>query len=145
MRMASYTDFDDNGEAPVTDGLGGDEILDEEGHENLHTRLDEIEKLLAIARESDSPTRLDEIEELEKDKVWINQELSKAQRSQRKAATTRRWRNRVRNRVCKAIRHTVIKSSIRPSARGASCQTRPKPRPHNKLRPERRLNLVNIY
>jgi hypothetical protein len=106
LRTASLGDFADE-EIPVTDGLGADDVLDDEGRENLGTRLAEIEELLPALRESDSPTRLDEIEELEKEKVWITSTLGTARGLKGRKRQLGDERNRVRNRVCNAIRRAL--------------------------------------
>ena len=106
MRIASRADFGE-GEAPISSGLGADEILDDEAHQNLNTRLTEIEELIATANESDSSTRLDEIEELDKEKKWITSELGKSKGLKGRKRQLGDDRNRVRNRVCNAIRRAL--------------------------------------
>ncbi len=105
MRIASVADFGDE-ETPVTEP-GSDDVLDQEGYENLRTRLAEIEERLPILRESDSSTRLDEIEELEKEKEWITSELRKSRGLRGSKRQLGDQRNRVRNRVCNAIRRAL--------------------------------------
>lgn len=94
-------------EVPTVGGLGADDILDAEGRENLRTRLAEIEEFLPALRESDLPTRLDEIEELEKEKEWIVATMGKAQGLKGRKRQLGDERNRVRNRVCNAIRRAL--------------------------------------
>jgi hypothetical protein len=106
MRTASLEDFDGE-EAPITDGMGADELLDDEGRENLSTRLAEVEGLLVMKKESDSPTRLDDIDELENEKKWITSELNKARGLKGRKRQLGDERNRVRNRVCIAIRRAL--------------------------------------
>jgi hypothetical protein len=106
MRTACRDDFAEE-DAPISDGLGADDVLDKEGRKNLTARLAEIEELLAVARESDSPTRLDEIDELEKGKSWIASELAKARGLHGRERRLGDERNRVRNRVCNAIRRAL--------------------------------------
>jgi 7-cyano-7-deazaguanine synthase in queuosine biosynthesis len=106
MRTASRADFSEE-EAPITDGLGADNMFDDEGYENLSTRLAEIEELLPALRESDLPTRLDEIEELEIERAWITSMLGKAYGLKGRMRQLGDERNRVRNRVCNAIRRTL--------------------------------------
>jgi hypothetical protein len=106
MRIASRADFGED-EAPVSAGMGADEILDDEGRQNLNTRLAEIDELIAAAKESDSATRLDEIEELEKEKNWITSELGKSHGLKGRKRQLGDDRNRVRNRVCNAIRRAL--------------------------------------
>ena len=106
MRTATRADFTDD-EAPISDGLGADDVLDDEGRENLSTRLAEIDELLPALRESDLPTRLDEIEDLEKEKAWIASELGKSRGLKGRKRLLGDERNRVRNRVCNAIRRAL--------------------------------------
>lgn len=106
IRTASRADFSAE-EAPITDGLSADDLLDDEGRENLNTRLTEIEELLPALRESDVPTRLDEIEELENEKAWITAMLGKAHGLKGRKRQLGDERNRVRNRVCNAIHRAV--------------------------------------
>lgn len=54
-----------------------------------------------------SPTRLDDIEELEKEKGWITSELAKARGLKGRKRQLGDDRNRVRNRVCNAIRRAL--------------------------------------
>jgi len=106
MRTASQADFG-NDESPTTDGMDADDLLDDEGRENLGTRLAEIEALLPALQASDSPTRLDEIEELEKEKTWITSTLGAARGLKGRKRKLGDDRNRVRNRVCNAIRRAL--------------------------------------
>jgi len=94
-------------DAPVGDGLGADDMLDEEGRENLTTRLTEIEELLSALRESDWPTRLDDIEELKREKAWITSTLGTPRGLKGRNRQLGDERNRVRNRVCNAIRRAL--------------------------------------
>jgi 7-cyano-7-deazaguanine synthase in queuosine biosynthesis len=106
MRMASHADFGED-EAPITYGFAADAVIDKEGYENLSTRLMEIEELLLRLQESDSPTRLEDIEELEKEKEWITSELKKSRTPKGHKRQLGDERNRVRNRVCNAIRRAL--------------------------------------
>lgn len=106
MRMVSQTDLGEN-EASVTDGMDADDTLDEEGRENLTTRLAEIEELLPMTRAGDSPRRLDDIEELENERMWITSTLGAARGLMGRVRKLRDDRNRVRNRVCNAIRRAL--------------------------------------
>jgi hypothetical protein len=105
MRTASPADF--GGAAPPHLDLGGDDIIDVDGRETLTARLAEVENLLPIARASDSPTRLDEIEELENEKTWIASELRKGHALTGRPRQLGVERDRVRNRVCNAIRRAL--------------------------------------
>jgi hypothetical protein len=106
MRTASRADFGKD-EAPISGGSGSDEIFDEEARQDFNTRLAEIEEAIATARESDSITRLDVIEELEKEKKWIASELRKSQGLKGRNRRLVDDRNRVRTRVCNAIRRAL--------------------------------------
>jgi hypothetical protein len=106
MRIGSRADFGVD-EVPVSGGMGADEILDAEGRQNFNTRLAEIDVLIAAAKESDSATRLDEIEELEKEQNWITSELGKSRGFKGRNRRLGDDRNKVRNRVCNAIRRAL--------------------------------------
>lgn len=105
-RTASPADFSE-AESPIGAGLGADDMLDDEGRENFRTRLAEIEERLPLLRESDLPTRLDEIDELEIEKAWLVSELNKARGLKGRKRQLGDERNRVRNRVCNAIRRSL--------------------------------------
>lgn len=90
-----------------TDGVSEDEILDRQGRENFSTRLAEIEEQIAALRESTLPTRLDEIEVLQHEREWISAELRKSRERTGEPRKLGDERNRVRNRVCNAIRRAL--------------------------------------
>jgi len=107
MRVAKPSDLQDVASIPVSDGMEADQVLDREGHENLATRLAEIEKAIPVFQASSSPNRLDELEELENEKTWITSELRKASGIKGRKRQLGGDRNRVRNRVCNAIRRAI--------------------------------------
>jgi hypothetical protein len=85
----------------------GDETLDSEACASYTTRLAEIIEARARLKESDSPTRLDEIEELDKEKMRITSLLRKGHGLHGRKRRLGDDRNRVRNRVCIAIRRAL--------------------------------------
>lgn len=106
MQVATLRDLPENG-AAITEGLDGDDVVDDEGCENLRTRLAEIEALLPALRESAFATRLDEIDELEKERKWIMETLRTAHGLGGRKRQLADERNRVRNRVGNAIRRAL--------------------------------------
>ena len=87
----------------------GDDVIDPEYRQALVTRLEEIDELIARAKESGEPTQFDEIEVLEKDRLFINSVLSEAKGFRGRTRKLGDERNKVRNRVCNAIRRALRK------------------------------------
>jgi hypothetical protein len=107
MKTASQADFSDNETMPIASGLDGAPALDSEAKKRYSGRLEELDELISYAKESESSTRLDEIEELEKEKQFIDSELRKAKGFKGRVRNLGDGRNRVRNRVCNAIKRAL--------------------------------------
>jgi hypothetical protein len=75
-------------------------------------RLAEVDAAMAALRDSDLPTRLDEIDELEKEHTWIITVLGQAQGLHGTARRLGDDRNRVRNRVCNAVRRACAEIAL---------------------------------
>jgi hypothetical protein len=89
------------------DGQDADDMLDAEAREAIATRLAEIDELLERLRAGTSPTRLDEIEELEKERSRGAAELRSARGLRGRSRALASGRDRVRNRVCNAIKRAL--------------------------------------
>ncbi len=106
-RFAKSSELGGDADSARNTGLDADDVLDEEGRQSLATRLTEIDELLEELAESESTTRLDDIEELRKEKTWIAGVLRKTKGLRGRSRKLHDDRNRVRNRVCNAIRRAV--------------------------------------
>lgn len=87
---------------------GGD-VIDNDYRQAATARLDEIDELIARAQEGDEPTRLDDVEELEKERLFIKSVLSKSKGFRGSTRKLGDERNKVRNRVCNAVRRALKK------------------------------------
>ncbi|MDB5311552.1 MAG: hypothetical protein JWO38_5754 [Gemmataceae bacterium] len=108
VRAISRTESDAE-QMSASGAAWGEEILDDEGRENMTVRLREVEERLELARESDSPTRVDELETLEHERVWLDRMLEQAKGLGGRTRRVLDDRNRVRNRVCNAIRRALMR------------------------------------
>lgn len=88
-------------------GFGGDELIDAEGRENLRRRVGEIEIELAAWQGVATPDRAEAVEALERERDQIAAELRRATGKGGRPRKTLDPANRVRNRVCNAIRRAV--------------------------------------
>ena len=96
----------------ITSVLGsseGEEMLDADYRESLQARRTEVVELIEIANQSDQVNRLDEIEELEKQLEWMDSVLGKSKGFVGRTNKIGSDRNKVRNRVCNAIRRALAK------------------------------------
>ena len=93
----------------ILNGSDGQDVIDAEYKESLRTRLCEIDQMIAVAREIGNPEQIDEIDELEKEKQGINSVLSKAKGFGGRVRKLGDERNKVRNRVCNAVRRALKK------------------------------------
>ena len=94
----------------ILDGSNGEDVIDVEYEQSLHARLGEIDELITAARESGDPTQVDDIDELEQEKLAINSVLSEAKGFGGRTRKLGDERNKVRNRVCNAIRRALKKT-----------------------------------
>jgi len=85
------------------------DIMDSDYRRACTLRLQEINEKLAILQESEEATALDEIEELEKEKTWIDSVQSAAKGKGGRNRKLGDDRNKVRNRVCNNIRRVLKK------------------------------------
>ena len=81
--------------------------LDDEAIEIMVARLGEIPRQRAIIEASDSPTRLDDLDELDAEERKIRDRLGKDRRLDGRSRALNDVRDRVRNRVCNAIRRAL--------------------------------------
>ena len=93
----------------ILNSSDGEDVIDAEYGQSLRARLGEIDELIAVARESGAPAQVDEIDELEKEKLSINSVLSKAKGFRGQTRKLGDERNKVRNRVCNAVRRALKK------------------------------------
>jgi hypothetical protein len=113
--------------------MGADAVLDDEARTSLGLRLVEIARLLEKANGSTSSTRFEEIQKLNDEKDWLTEELRKAEGRGGRARLLGDDRNRVRNRVCNAIRRssrTVASTASTPWNASSSWRTRRRGSPH---------------
>lgn len=87
----------------------GEDVIDDDYRQAATARLEEIDELIARAREGGEPTRLENVEELEKERLFINSVLSKSEGFGGRTRKLGDERNKVRNRVCNAIRRALKK------------------------------------
>ena len=87
---------------------GADEILDAKTRENYRVRLAEIEEEMQLVTASRTPEGVDRLDELEREKRFILSELAKARTVRGQARKLGDLRDRVRNRVCHAIRRALV-------------------------------------
>ena len=93
----------------MLDGSDGQDMIDADYKQSLLSRREEIEGLIEAARESGELDDIDEIDELEKEKLEIDSVLSKAKGYGGRTRKIGDERNKVRNRVCNAVRRALKK------------------------------------
>ncbi len=84
-----------------------DVALDELGLIKLITRLQQIEERREVVQESDSATRVDELDDLDAEERGIRTQLNRDRGLGGKARTLGDLRNRIRNRVCNAVKRAL--------------------------------------
>ncbi|NQT19505.1 MAG: 7-cyano-7-deazaguanine synthase [Planctomycetes bacterium] len=89
--------------------LEGEDVIGPEYEQSLRAYLEEIDEMIAAARESGDLAQVDKIDELEKQKLMIKSMLSKAKGLGGRNRRLGDERNKVRNRVGNAIRRTLKK------------------------------------
>lgn len=108
VRSAEGGELASHGYGEVNASNSG-EVLDLDARRSLQLRLEEIQNQIDEANGSDDPTRIDKVEELENERQWINDELGKAAGFGGRTRALNDERNKVRNRVCNAIRRALKK------------------------------------
>jgi len=100
------------GESPSKDEAAaapasGDEILDAEARENYRVRLEEIQAAMELLAASGTVAAVDRLDELEQEKKFITGELAKARDVRGRPRKLDDLRDKVRNRVCNAVRRAL--------------------------------------
>lgn len=108
LRLAQLSDLT-SGDSGTVDSIDAGAVLDAEARQSLMTRRAEIQERIDAARDSDDPASVDEVDELENERQWIDDELRKAKGLSGRARKLGDERNKVRNRVCNAIRRALKK------------------------------------
>lgn len=93
----------------MLDRSDGQDMIDADYKQSLLSRRGEIEGLIEAARESGEVDDIDEIDELESEKLAIDSVLSKAKGYGGRTRKIGDERNKVRNRVCNAVRRALKK------------------------------------
>lgn len=92
---------------PVAAGMGADDMLDAAAVESLRVRLHEIEEAIENASAAGSVEGIDLLDDLESERRSITTELGRAKGKKGRLRKLGDVGDRVRNRVCNAIRRAV--------------------------------------
>jgi hypothetical protein len=87
--------------------LGSDPILDDEASTAYGVRLQEIKTAIEQAEASGLEGSVELIDDLEKERCWLQTELQRARNKRGQQKKLGDERNKVRNRVCNAIKRAV--------------------------------------
>jgi hypothetical protein len=99
-------DFTENDDVQKLGRFDAGEILDPEAIESCKKRQIKIEEALEVAREKQD---LETIDDLENEMIMINSELTKAQGLNGRSRSIADEKNKIRNRVCTAVKRALEK------------------------------------